>query len=279
MAGGQERILRRRIKTRPVDEEDHARDGAHRREPHRQGAGSASPRRGPYSEQITEVVAQPRRGRRRRSTTRCSRRATEVRTVALRRDRRRPRAVRRLQLVGHPRRRAARCSDAGAQGRDYALVARRPKAESYFRFRDYRSTPSFTGFSDSPTYEDARAGRRRGHRAVPRPASSTVVQLVYTRFLSAGTPGGRASSRCMPLEPRRAPTAPTRDAGEPQRRLRVRAGARRDPRRAAAALRREPRVFAALLDAAASEHAARQRAMKSATDNADELITTPAAGS
>ena len=35
----------------------------------------------------------------------------------------------------------------------------------------------------------------------------------------------------------------------------------------------EARLYAALLDAAASEHAARQRAMKSATDNAEELIT------
>jgi F-type H+-transporting ATPase subunit gamma len=35
----------------------------------------------------------------------------------------------------------------------------------------------------------------------------------------------------------------------------------------------EARVFAALLEASASEHAARQRAMKSASDNADELIT------
>ncbi len=34
----------------------------------------------------------------------------------------------------------------------------------------------------------------------------------------------------------------------------------------------EARVYAALLNAAASEHAYRQRAMKSATDNADELI-------
>jgi F-type H+-transporting ATPase subunit gamma len=35
----------------------------------------------------------------------------------------------------------------------------------------------------------------------------------------------------------------------------------------------EARLFAAMLDASASEHAARQRAMKSATDNAEELIT------
>ena len=36
----------------------------------------------------------------------------------------------------------------------------------------------------------------------------------------------------------------------------------------------EGRVFAALLDASASEQAARQRAMKAATDNAEELIKT-----
>jgi F-type H+-transporting ATPase subunit gamma len=36
----------------------------------------------------------------------------------------------------------------------------------------------------------------------------------------------------------------------------------------------EARIYAALLNAAASEHAARQRAMKAATDNADELIIT-----
>ena len=35
----------------------------------------------------------------------------------------------------------------------------------------------------------------------------------------------------------------------------------------------EARIYAALLNGAASEHAARQRAMKAATDNADELIT------
>ena len=41
----------------------------------------------------------------------------------------------------------------------------------------------------------------------------------------------------------------------------------------------EARLFAALLNAAASEHAARQRAMKAATDNADELIRTLSAAS
>src|SRR5439155_17403255 len=36
----------------------------------------------------------------------------------------------------------------------------------------------------------------------------------------------------------------------------------------------EARLFAAMLDASASEHVARQRAIKAATDNADDLIKT-----
>ena len=39
----------------------------------------------------------------------------------------------------------------------------------------------------------------------------------------------------------------------------------------------EARLYGALLDAAASEHANRQKAMKAATDNAEDLITKPLA--
>src|SRR5262245_60275754 len=44
-----------------------------------------------------------------------------------------------------------------AQGHEYALVTVGRKAEGYFRFRDYTLDGSFSGFSDNPTYEDARA--------------------------------------------------------------------------------------------------------------------------
>ena len=36
----------------------------------------------------------------------------------------------------------------------------------------------------------------------------------------------------------------------------------------------EAEIFGALLEASASEHTARQRAMAAATDNADDLVTT-----
>ncbi|HEY8216369.1 MAG TPA: F0F1 ATP synthase subunit gamma [Acidimicrobiia bacterium] len=163
----------------------------------------------------------------------------------------------------------------GERGADYALVVVGRKAEGYFRYRDYRLDGAFTGFSDQPTYEDARAIAR----AVEEPFLAgryDLVQLVYTRFVSAGSQEVVVRP-LMPLD-REAleggdarPTAPSDGEAqsayefepEPEEILEQLL-----PRYA------EARVYAALLNAAASEHAARQRAMKAATDNADDLITT-----
>src|SRR3954469_20875736 len=41
-------------------------------------------------------------------------------------------------------------------GRDYALVLTGKKAEAYFRFRGYKIDAAYTGFSEQPTYEWAR---------------------------------------------------------------------------------------------------------------------------
>src|SRR5215210_154198 len=43
-----------------------------------------------------------------------------------------------------------------AAGRDYALILCGKKAQSYFKFRGYRIDAAFTGFSEQPTYENAR---------------------------------------------------------------------------------------------------------------------------
>ncbi len=160
------------------------------------------------------------------------------------------------------------------QGADYGLVVVGRKAESYFRYRDFRIDASFTGFSDQPSYENARDIAR----SLERPfldGEYDLVQLVYTRFVSAGT----QEVVVRPLMPLDRETLeggdarPTVDEGEvastyefepePEEIL-----AQLLPRYA------EARVYAALLNAAASEHAARQRAMKAATDNADDLITS-----
>jgi F-type H+-transporting ATPase subunit gamma len=152
-----------------------------------------------------------------------------------------------------------------AAGHGYVLILVGKKARDYFRFRGYTIAASFTGMSDSPSYEDARAV---GEEVRTRFEAEEIdrVELVYTQFLSVGTQ--RVLSRqFMPIEAEAVtekPEGPQADyeyEPEPDDILNSLL-----PRYA------EARLFAALLDAAASEHAARQRAMKSATDNAEELI-------
>ncbi|HEX4493825.1 MAG TPA: F0F1 ATP synthase subunit gamma [Acidimicrobiia bacterium] len=165
--------------------------------------------------------------------------------------------------------------DIAAQQRDghgYALVAVGRKVESYLRYREYRIDAAFTGFSDQPSYENARAVAAAVTGKFLA-GEIDIVQLVYTKFISAGTQTV-VLERLMPLEthPTGVPAA-TNEAGEPQEAYEFEPGpdAILDallPRYA------ESRIFAALLNAAASEHAARQRAMKAATDNADDLITS-----
>ena len=158
-----------------------------------------------------------------------------------------------------------------AMGRDYSLIVVGRKAESYFRFRNYRIDASFTGFSDQPTYEDARTVAR----AVEAPflaEECDLVEVAYTRFVSVGSQEVLVRP-LMPLEaellggaeetPRQTGEVPPSYEFEPSPEAILEELL---PRYV------EARMYAALLNAAASEHAARQRAMKAATDNADELI-------
>ena len=155
-------------------------------------------------------------------------------------------------------------------GKDYVIVPVGKKAESYFRFRGYKTDRAFNGFSDAPTYADAKA---IGEHVVELFASGAVdrVELVYTRFISAGTQEV-VNRPLVPLD------HGVVEGGDGK------AGAdgsggdyefEPDPSTILETLLPryvEARVYAALLNAAASEHAFRQRAMKSATDNAEELI-------
>ena len=162
------------------------------------------------------------------------------------------------------------------RGVEYALVAVGRKVEGYFRYREFRIDAAFTGFSDQPTYENARAVAAAVTDKFLA-GEIDVVQLVYTKFVSAGTQTV-VVERLMPLETAAGDAAADAHgadahAGEPKEAYEFEPG----PETILAALLpryAESRVFAALLNAAASEHAARQRAMKAATDNADELITS-----
>lgn len=153
-------------------------------------------------------------------------------------------------------------------GKDYVVVPVGRKAASFFRFRGYKLTQGFSGFSDAPGYADA---KRIGEFVTDLFLRGEVdrVELVYTRFVSSGF-----------QEVVRRPLVPLESQ--------VIEGGDGKPSTAAGGYEFEPepeiildsllpryveaRVYAALLNAAASEHAFRQRAMKSATDNADEII-------
>ena len=159
-----------------------------------------------------------------------------------------------------------------AAGRDYMLFVVGRKAESYFRFRHYRIDAAFTGFSDQPSYEDARAIAR----AVERPflaGECDLVEIVYTRFVSVGS----QEVLVRPLAPLEAEVLEGGDVARPHPDGEVPPTYEFEPSPEAILEQLLPRyvearMYAALLNAAASEHAARQRAMKAATDNADELI-------
>jgi F-type H+-transporting ATPase subunit gamma len=157
-------------------------------------------------------------------------------------------------------------------GKDYTIVAVGRKAEGYFRFRGYHIDSTFSGFSDAPTYANASA---IGRHVVELFTSGQVdrVELVYTRFVSAG----RQEVVLRPLVPLGASTVAGGDGkfdagtGGPAADFEFEP----DPGTILETLLPryiEARIYAALLNAAASEHAFRQRAMKSATDNAEELI-------
>lgn len=155
------------------------------------------------------------------------------------------------------------------KGRGHTVVAVGRKAEGYFRFRGYNIGQSFTGFTDNPTYSIA---KEIGEYVTGLYEAGEVdrVELVYTRFVSAGS----QEVVQRPLVPLDAEVAEGGDGKSetgrdyefeptPETILETLL-----PRYV------EARVYAALLNAAASEHAFRQRAMKSATDNAEELIKT-----
>ncbi len=158
--------------------------------------------------------------------------------------------------------------DTQTKGCDYSLLLIGKKAQDYFRFRNYRVDEAFEGMSDTPTYEDARQVAEIVAEKFESGYIDEVI-LTYMEFVTIGTQRV-AVRRFLPLES--IEVIATAGSGEP------RAAFEFEPSPEGvleSLLPRyvESRLFSALLDAAASEHANRQRAMKAATDNAEELIT------
>jgi len=265
MAGGQERILKERIRSvRATKKITRAMELiAASRIVKAQARVSAAV---PYSEQITEVVKDLAAGGASADSPLLAGREEIKRTayVVISADR---------GLCGGYNAGVQRAAEGEIKtdlvaGRDYTIIPVGRKALGYFRFRGYQLGQEFNGFSDQPSYENAKA---IGEHVVGLFLSGEVdrVELVYTRFVSSGN----QEVVLRPLVPLSIATVAGGDgkAGD---------GAgdydfEPDPETILDTLLPryvEARVYAALLNAAASEHAFRQRAMKSATDNAEELI-------
>jgi len=157
---------------------------------------------------------------------------------------------------------------ARSAGTAFALVTLGKKATGYFKFRNYPIEAAFDGFSEKPEFSDAEDVARKVTQLFIDEGCDQI-DLVYTRFISLGSQEV-VVRRFLPLES----TETIGEVGDES----AKAGFEFEPSAAAvleSLLPRyvESRLFSAMLESAASELSARQRAMKSATDNAQELIT------
>ncbi len=158
-----------------------------------------------------------------------------------------------------------RINDLDRDGKDVSLFVVGKKAQTYFRYRGYRIEQAYLGVTDTPGYGDARAIANAVMVAYVD-GHVDAIETVFTRFESAltQTPLGL---ELLPITP------PEMTEEEASRRVSYEFEPSPDeilnrllPRYV------EATIFNMLLEASASEHSARRRAMKAATDNAEELI-------
>lgn len=168
------------------------------------------------------------------------------------------------------------------EGKQVQLYVVGRKGVAFYSFRGRAVEQSWTGFSDQPTFADAReigeslikafeAGADDGDGAEPGPDGVVGVDelhVVHTQFKTLMTQAPVANFLApMQVEETEATEESILPAYEYEP----------DPDTLFDALLPKyinTRIYAALIDAAASEWAARRRAMKSATDNAEDVMQT-----
>ncbi|MET8574700.1 F0F1 ATP synthase subunit gamma [Streptomyces sp. NPDC005012] len=155
---------------------------------------------------------------------------------------------------------------------DTYIVGRRGVA--HYNFRERTIAGQWTGFTDEPTYADAKQVAAPLIEAIEQDTAEGGVDelhIVYTEFVSMMTQTA-IQAQLLPLKldevaeelPSQGEILPLYDF-EPSA---------EDVLDALLPRYVESRIYNALLQSAASKHAATRRAMKSATDNAGELIET-----
>jgi F-type H+-transporting ATPase subunit gamma len=154
---------------------------------------------------------------------------------------------------------------------DTYIVGRRGVA--HYNFRERKISEQWTGFTDEPTYADAKKVAGPLIEAIELDTAEGGVDelhIVYTEFVSMMTQTP-IDSRLLPLSLEE--VAEDVPSGEILPLYDFEPSAE-DVLDALLPRYVESRIYNALLQSAASKHAATRRAMKSATDNAGDLITT-----
>jgi F-type H+-transporting ATPase subunit gamma len=179
------------------------------------------------------------------------------------------------------------------EGKDPVLYVVGRKGETYYSFRDREMAATFTGFSEQPAYEDAQevgaalidvftAGEDDDEQGGAGPDDILGVDelhIVFTEFRSllSQVP---VAKRMAPLEIEEVEEfdyeREDRESGEATGDSGVPTSYEFEPSAEGLLDALLPkyittRIYAAMLEAAASESASRRRAMKSASDNAEEL--------
>ncbi|MEU5835161.1 MULTISPECIES: F0F1 ATP synthase subunit gamma [Streptomyces] len=160
-----------------------------------------------------------------------------------------------------------------AEGKEIVSFIVGSKGVAYYGFRDRPVKESFTGFTDNPTYADAKTVAASLIEAVQQETAEGGVDelhIVYTEFVSMMTQTP-VRDRMLPLT-LDGDQATEAAGGKGVLPLYDFEPSAEDVLDALLPRYVESRVYNALLQAAASKHAATRRAMKSATDNAEELI-------
>jgi F-type H+-transporting ATPase subunit gamma len=165
-----------------------------------------------------------------------------------------------------------------ADGKEVSLYVVGRKGLTYYRFRNRPIAASWTGFSERPSFADARtigealidafvAGADDGaeHHGPDGVQGVDELHIVSTQFKSLMTQSAHARFLApMQVEDReREPGLRPAYEFEPEA---------EELLNALLPKYLNTRIYAALLDSAASESASRRRAMKSASDNADDLL-------
>jgi len=182
---------------------------------------------------------------------------------------------------------AARLESEGKEVERYVIGR---KGVAYFRFRHIDLAGSWTGFSEQPNFADARGATDAVVKALTATSENEVEEgrrgidelwVIYTRFVNSVSQVATAV-QVSPVQ------GSDGDAGESKEQDDKQDD--KDESESTASYEFEPepaeliaallpryissRIFSALLESAASESAARRRAMKSASDNATDLIKT-----